>query len=30
MGAHDTAPVHPSLLFHDLVKRLGNLVPASP
>ena len=23
-------PGHPSLLFHDLVKRLGNLVPASP
>jgi tight adherence protein C len=23
-------PVHPSLVFHDLVKRLGNLVPASP
>jgi tight adherence protein C len=30
MSAHDTAPVHPSLLFRDLVKRLGNLVPASP
>lgn len=30
MSAHDTAPVHPSLLFHDLIKRLGNLVPASP
>ena len=24
MSAHDAAPVHPSLLFHDLVKRLGN------
>jgi hypothetical protein len=23
-------PVHPSLMFHDLVKRLGALVPASP
>jgi tight adherence protein C len=23
-------PVHPSLIFHDLIKRLGNLVPASP
>ena len=23
-------PPHPSLAFHDLVKRLGNLVPASP
>jgi tight adherence protein C len=30
MGAHEAAPAHPSLLFHDLVKRLGNLVPASP
>src|ERR1700682_5283986 len=30
MGAHAAPPVHPSLLFHDLVKRLGNLVPASP
>ena len=30
MSAHDAAPVHPSLVFHDLVKRLGNLVPASP
>ena len=23
-------PVHPSLVFHDLVKRLGNIVPTSP
>src|SRR5580658_11182293 len=30
MSTQDAAPVHPSLLFHDLVKRLGNLVPASP
>src|SRR6202040_1164315 len=30
LDGHDAAPVHPSLLFHDLVKRLGNLVPASP
>lgn len=30
MSAHDSAPVHPSLLFHDLVKRLGTMVPASP
>jgi tight adherence protein C len=30
MSAQDAAPVHPSLLFHDLVKRLGTLVPASP
>src|ERR1700690_55392 len=30
MSAHDAAPVHPSLVFHDLVKRLGTLVPASP
>jgi len=26
----DPTPVHPSLIFHDLVKRLGALVPASP
>jgi tight adherence protein C len=26
----DEAPVHPSLLFRDMVKRLGNLIPASP
>lgn len=26
----DEMPVHPSLAFHELVKRLGNLVPASP
>src|ERR1700681_4925476 len=30
MSAHDSAPVHPSLVFHEIVKRLGNLVPASP
>ncbi len=30
MNSHDAAPVHPSLLFHDLVKRLGTMVPASP
>lgn len=29
LDSHDT-PVHPSLIFHDLVKRLGTLVPASP
>ena len=23
-------PVHPSLVFHDLINRLGNMVPASP
>ena len=28
--AHETAPAHPSLVFRDLVKRLGTLVPASP
>lgn len=27
---HEPAPVHPSLVFHDIVKRLGALVPASP
>ena len=26
----EAAPRHPSLIFHDIVKRLGNLVPASP
>src|SRR5271165_3726440 len=26
----EAAPRHPSLVFHDIVKRLGNLVPASP
>src|SRR5260370_2331473 len=27
---HESAPRHPSLIFHDIVKRLGSLVPASP
>jgi len=27
---HDAPPVHPSLVFHDIVKRLGALVPVSP
>ena len=27
---HESGPVHPSLVFHDMVKRLGALVPASP
>lgn len=26
----ESAPIHPSLVFHDIVKRLGNMVPASP
>jgi tight adherence protein C len=30
MAAHDSAPIHPSLLFQQLVNRLGTLVPASP
>ena len=30
MASHDAAPIHPSLLFHDLIKRLGTMVPASP
>src|ERR1700692_1907621 len=30
LDGHDSAPRHPSLVFHDIVKRLGNLVPASP
>ena len=29
-GAADSMPTHPSLVFHDLVNRLGSLVPASP
>lgn len=28
--AQERIAVHPSLVFHDLIKRLGNLVPASP
>jgi tight adherence protein C len=28
--AQERVPVHPSLVFHDLIKRLGNIVPASP
>ncbi|HEY6393271.1 MAG TPA: type II secretion system F family protein [Bryobacteraceae bacterium] len=27
---HDAPPVHPSLVFHDIVKRLGAMVPVSP
>src|SRR5277367_887486 len=30
MSAHESTPIHPSLLFHDLIKRLGTMVPASP
>jgi tight adherence protein C len=30
MSQHESTPRHPSLVFHDIVKRLGNLVPASP
>ncbi len=26
----DQIPTHPSLVFHDLIKRLGNIVPQSP
>jgi tight adherence protein C len=26
----EEVPLHPSLAFHEIVKRLGNLVPASP
>jgi tight adherence protein C len=28
--APDSMPSHPSLAFHDLIKRLGNFVPQSP
>lgn len=27
---HDEAPTHPSLVFRDLVKKLGDVLPASP
>jgi tight adherence protein C len=30
LSSNDSAPMHPSLLFHDLVKRLGTMVPTSP
>src|SRR5579863_2672029 len=30
MRASDSTPIHPSLIFHDIVRRLGNIVPASP
>lgn len=30
LGVNESAPSHPSLVFHDMVKRLGNLVPVSP
>jgi tight adherence protein C len=30
MEAHEAPPTHPSLVFSDMVKRLGALVPASP
>lgn len=26
----EEAPIHPSLVFHEIVKKLGNMVPASP
>jgi tight adherence protein C len=26
----DAMPTHPSLAFHDLIKRLGNIIPQSP
>ena len=26
----DAMPAHPSLAFHELIKRLGNIVPQSP
>jgi tight adherence protein C len=30
ISQNESTPKHPSLVFHDIVKRLGNLVPASP
>jgi tight adherence protein C len=28
--ANEQAPAHPSLAFHDLIKRMGNFIPQSP
>jgi len=28
ISQHEVTPRHPSLVFHDIMKRLGNLVPA--
>jgi tight adherence protein C len=30
IDANEHVPSHPSLAFHDLIKRLGNIVPQSP
>ncbi len=30
VAAGETSPAHPSLVFHDLVQRIGALLPASP
>ena len=30
LAPQEDAPVHPSLMFQDMVKRLGNILPASP
>ncbi|MBL8293893.1 MAG: type II secretion system F family protein [Bryobacterales bacterium] len=30
LPAQDEAPTHPSLVFHDLVKKLGNVLPVNP
>jgi len=30
LPVQDEAPTHPSLVFHDLVKKLGNVLPVNP
>jgi tight adherence protein C len=30
MVRQEEAPIHPSLVFHELVKKLGNMLPVSP
>jgi tight adherence protein C len=30
MAAVESAPTHPSLIFHELVKRIGTILPVSP
>ena len=30
MQTHEAPPIHPSLVFHDLVKKLGNVLPVNP
>jgi len=30
LPSYDEVPTHPSLVFHDLVKKLGNILPVNP